>query len=102
MKRLGAKLTIKWLRPLKRQMEQDSRTSATFLALTWQVEEIISNSQLVDHLEATGNEENEINDDLYKLRALRGDQGCPKAPDPNLKRCKYNCLVEWEIGEKTY
>ena len=29
-------------------------------------------------------------------------QGPPKAPDPNLKRYKYNALVEWETGENTY
>ena len=66
------------------------------------VEEIISYSQHVDHQEAAANEENKTNDDLYKLRALIGHQGPPKAPDPNLKRCKYNVLVEWETGEKTH
>ena len=66
------------------------------------MEEIISYSQLVDHLEAIANEENETNDVLYKLRALFGHQGPPKAPNPNWKKCKYNVLDEWEIGEKTY
>ena len=26
----------------------------------------------------------------------------PKAPDPNLKRYKYNVHVEWETGEKSH
>ena len=52
-------------------------------------------------LEAAAYEESEINDDLYKLRALIGFQRPPKAPNPNLKRCKYNVLVERETGEKT-
>ena len=32
-------------------------------------------TQLVDHLEAAANEDNEISDDLYKFRALIGHQG---------------------------
>ena len=37
-----------------------------------EMEEIISYSQHVDHQEAAAIEENETNDDLYKLRALIG------------------------------
>ena len=66
------------------------------------VEEIISYSQLVDHLEAAVNEDNEISDDLYKFRALIGHQGPLKATDPNRKGCKYSVLVNWETGENTY
>ena len=53
-------------------------------------------------LEASANEESEINDDLYKLKALNGHHRIPKAQNPNLKRFKYNVLVEWETGEKVY
>ena len=56
----------------------------------------------MDHLEAAAKEENETNDDLYKFRVLNGHQGLSKATDPNLKRCKDNVLVAWEIGEKIY
>ena len=62
------------------------------------VEEIISYSQLMDHLETTANEENKAYDDLYKLRGLIGHQG----PNPNWTKCKCNDLDEWETGEKTY
>ena len=55
-----------------------------------------------ENLEAAANEENKINDDLYKFRAPYGHQGPLKAPDPNMKKYKYNVLVEWETGEKTY
>ena len=55
-----------------------------------------------ENLEAPANEESEINNDLYKLKALIGHQGPPKAPDPNWTKYKYNILVAWEIGEKTY
>ena len=55
----------------------------------------------MDHLEAA-NEDNEISDDLYKFRALIGHQGPLKATDLHWKGCKYNVLVDWETGEKTY
>ena len=66
------------------------------------LEEIISYNQLVNHLEAAANEDEEISDDLYKVRALIGHQGPLKPTDPNWKGCKYNVLVDWETGEKTY
>ena len=59
-------------------------------------------NQLGDLLEAAANEDNEISDDLFKFRALIGHQGPLKATDPNWKGCKYNVLVDWETGEKTY
>ena len=64
--------------------------------------EIISYNQLVDHLDAAANDDNEISDDLFKFRALIGHQGPFKQTDPNWKECKYNVLVDWETGEKTY
>ena len=66
------------------------------------LEEIISYNQLVDHLEAAANDDNEISDDLFKFRALIGHLGPLKTTDPNWKGCKYNVLVDWETGEKTY
>ena len=56
----------------------------------------------MDHLEAAANEDSEINDDLFKFRALIGHQGPLKPTDPNWKGCKFNVHVEWETGEKTY
>ena len=56
----------------------------------------------MDHLEGAANEDNEISDNLYKLRALIGHQGPLKATDPNWKGYKYNVLVDWETREKTY
>ena len=57
------------------------------------VEELISYNQLVDLLEAAANEDNEINDHLYKFRALIGNQGPLKPIDSNWKGCKFNVLV---------
>ena len=65
-------------------------------------EEIISYSQLVDHLEAAANEDNEISDDLTSLEPSLATRGPSGQTDHNWKGCKYNVLVEWETGEKTY
>ena len=54
------------------------------------------------NLGAAANKKNKINDDLYRFRTLNGHQGPPKAPDPNLKKCKYHVLVAWETEEKIY
>ena len=64
------------------------------------VEEIISYNQLVDHLEAAANEDNEMSDDLFKFRALIGHQGPVKPTDQNWKGSKFNVLVEWETGRR--
>ena len=66
------------------------------------LEEIIIYNQLVDQLEAAANDDNVISDDLFTFRALVGHQGPLKPTDPNWKGCKYNVLVDWETGEKTY
>ena len=55
-----------------------------------------------ENLEAGANEESEINDYLYNLKALIGHHRPPKAPGPKLKKCKYNVLVAWETGKKIY
>ena len=52
--------------------------------------------------EVAANKKNKINDDLYRFRTLNGHQGPHKAPDLNLKKCKYNGLVAWETGERIY
>ena len=54
----------------------------------------------MEHLDAAVNEENELNDVLYKFRALIGHQGPLKETDLILKGCKYKILVAWEPGEK--
>ena len=98
-----AKVTIKVVEAIEKAEGERFQNLRCILGTdNGKVEEIISYSQLVDHLEATSNEENETNDDLYKHRALNGHQGPLKATDPNWKGCKYDVLVEWETGEKTY
>ena len=46
-----------------------------------------------------------IKDVQYKFGAQNGHQRTPpppKAPYPNLNKCKYNVLLAWESGEKFY
>ena len=57
----------------------------------------------MDYLEAAANEDNENSDDLFKFRALIGPWGPFKPTDLNWGGGgKYNLLVDWETGEKTY
>ena len=87
--RLRAKVTIKMVEVIEKADGERVQNLSYILGIdTGKVEEIIYYSQLVDHQEAAANEENEINDDLYKFRALNGHQGPLKATDPNWKGCK--------------
>ena len=58
------------------------------------LDKITSCNQLEDHLDAAVNEENEINDVLYKFRALIGHQGPLKPTGLILKGSKYKIYVE--------
>ena len=79
-----------WWRSSKRHVGKESRNSATFLAMTMEKWRKSSHSQLVDHLEAAANEDNEISDDLYRLRALNGHQG-PQGNRSQLERMQVQC-----------
>ena len=64
------------------------------------VAELISHSQLVDHLEATANEENKTNDDLYNLRALIGRQGTPRHQTPIGRSASIVSLMNGRLGRR--
>ena len=101
--RLRAKVTRKVVEVIEEAEGERVQKLSYILGIgNGKVEEIISYNQLVDHLEAAANEDNEISDDLFKFRALIGHQGPLKPTDPNWKGSKFNVLVEWETGEKTY
>ena len=101
--RLRAKVTRKVVEDIEQADGERVQKISFILGIgNGKLEGIISYDQLVDHLEAAGNEYNEISDDLYKFRALIGYQGPLKPTDPNWKGRKCNVLVEWETGEKTY
>ena len=101
--RLLANVTIKVVKDIEKENRvRYQNQSKNFGTDNGKLKKIISYSQHVDHQESVTNEENKTNDVLYKLRASIGHQGPPNAPEPNLNRCKYNVLIEWETGEKTH
>ena len=70
------------------------------------MEEIISYSQLVDHLVAAddpvtcANEDNEISNDLYKFRALIGNQGPSRQQIPIEKDANTMSLLIGRLGRR--
>ena len=101
--RLTANVAIKVVEDIEQEDGERVQKLSFILGIcNGKLEEVTSYHQLVDHLEAAANDDNEISDDLFKFRALIGHQGTLKPTDPNWKGCKYNVLVDWETGEKTY
>ena len=101
--RLWAKVTRKVVEDIEQADGERVQKLSFILGIgNGKLEEITSYNQLVDHLEDASNEDNEISDDLYMFRSLLGHQGPLKPTDTNWKGCKYNILVDWETGEKTY
>ena len=99
--RLRAKVTRKVVEDIEKADGERVQKLSYILGIGYgKVEELISYNQLVDHLEAAANEDNEINDDLFKFRALIGHQGPLKQTDPNWKGCNFNVLVEGRLGRK--
>ena len=66
------------------------------------VEELITYNQLLDHLEQAEEQENSMDQELYKFRAIIGHEGPLKATDLNWKGSKCNAQIEWETGEITF
>ena len=99
--RLRAKVTRKVVEDIEQaDGERIQKLSFILVIGNGKLEEIISYNQLVDHLEAAANDDNEISDDLSKFRALIGHQGPLKPTDPNSKGCKNNVPVDWETGRR--
>ena len=66
------------------------------------VEELISYNQLLEHLENAQDHDMDMDQELYRFRAIIGHQGPLLALDPDWKGSKYNVQVEWETGEITF
>ena len=66
------------------------------------VEELITYNHLLDHLEQAEDQDNSMDQELYKFRAIIGHKGPLKATDPNWKGSKHNVQIEWETGEITF
>ena len=73
--RLSANVTIKVAKDIEKTKRVWYQNQSYILGTdNGKVEKIISYSQHVDHQEPVTNEENESNDDLYKLRESIGHQ----------------------------
>ena len=56
----------------------------------------------MDNLEQAEEQDNSLDQELYKFRAIICHEGPLKATDPNWKGSKYNVQIEWETGEITF
>ena len=56
----------------------------------------------MDHLEQTDEQDNSIDQELYRFRAIIGHEGPSKVTDPNWKGRKWNAQIKWETGEITF
>ena len=63
---------------------------------------MITYTQLLDHLEQAEEQDNFMDQELYKFRAIIGHKGPSKVTDPNWKGSKWNVQIEWETGEITF
>ena len=66
------------------------------------MEELITYNQLLDHLEQAEEQDNSMDQELYRVRAIIGHKGPLKGTDPNWKGSKWNVQIEWETGEITF
>ena len=66
------------------------------------VEELITYDQLLDHLEQTDEQDSSMDQELYRFRAIIGNEGPLKVTDPNWKGSKWNVQIECETGEITF
>ena len=66
------------------------------------IEELITYNQLLDHLEQAEEQDNSMDQELYKFRAIIGHEGPLKVTDPNWKGSKWNVQIECETGETTF
>ena len=64
-------------------------------------EELIICNELLDHLEQAEAQDNSMDQELYRVRAIIGHEGPLKATDTNWKGSKSNVQVESETGEIT-
>ena len=66
------------------------------------VEELINYNQLLDHLEQAEEQDNTMDQELYRFRAIIARKGPLKVTDPNWKGSKWNVQIEWETGKITF
>ena len=66
------------------------------------VEELITYNQLLDHSEQADEQDNSMDQERYRFRAIIGHGDPIKATDPNWKGSKWTVQIEWETGEITF
>ena len=101
--RLRAKVTKKVVEEIK--ASDGNRTPNINFILDigeGKVEELITYNQLLDHLEQADEQDNSMDQELYRSRAIIGNEGPLKVTDPNRKGSKWNVQIEWETGEITF
>ena len=66
------------------------------------VQELISYTQLLEHLGTAQDYDLGMDQELFKFRTIIGHLGPLAATAPGWKGSKYNVQVEWETGEVTF
>ena len=56
----------------------------------------------MDYLEQADEQDNFMDQEIYRFRAIIGHEGPLKATDPNWKGSKWNVQIEWETGEISF
>ena len=102
-KRLRAKVTKKLVQEIEEEDGNRIPNISFILDIgEGEVVELITYNQLLDHLEQAEEQDNSIDQDLYKICAIIGHKDPLKATDSNWKGNKYNVQIEWETGEITF
>ena len=60
------------------------------------VEELITYNQIMDHLDQAEEQDNSMDQELYRFRAVIGHKSPLKATDTNWKGSKWNVQIEWK------
>jgi len=66
------------------------------------MDEILTYNEIIEHLQRSNAEEEDVNNQYLKFRSIIGHQGPLSPKDPLYKGSSYNVLVDWEDGETTY
>ena len=103
LERLRAKVTEKVVEEIE-AADSDRIPNINFILDIGEgkVEELITYNQLLDHLEQADEQDNSMDQELYRFRAIIGHEGPLKATDPNWKGSKWNVQIEQETGEITF
>ena len=84
-------------------MAIEYQISTSYLILVKvKLRKLITNNQLLDHLEQAEEQDHSMEQELYRFRAIIGHEGPLKLTDPNWKGRRWNVHIEWETDEITF